>query len=145
MLEGQAYLVSSYSFLLRPKLPMERIPPDCIGPPHVPLGYVVASEKWRGSQLAQGMQGGWAVLSPTFRKPLFKPQAHEIHFLLSLFYYFFKGKTTLVFEDGLSPVDFYLSSRSCILFISEADLVAGTSYRKRLVRVRNVSTMDVRS
>ncbi|XP_049642627.1 Fanconi anemia core complex-associated protein 24 [Suncus etruscus] len=82
---------------------MERIPPDCIGPPHVPLGYVVASEKWRGSQLAQGMQ----------------------------------GKTILVFEDDLSPVDFYLSSRSCILFISEADLVAGTSYRKRLVRVRN--------
>lgn len=45
-----------------------------------------------------------------------------------------------MFEDGLAPVDFYLSSRSCILYVTEADLVAGNGYRKRLVRVRNVST-----
>ncbi|XP_055992902.1 Fanconi anemia core complex-associated protein 24 [Sorex fumeus] len=87
---------------------MERQPPDCTGPTHVPLGYVVASDKWRGSQLAQALQ----------------------------------GKTTLVFEDGLSPVDFYVSSRSCILFISEADLVAGNSYRKRLVKVRNCNHLQ---
>nr|XP_019796552.1 Fanconi anemia core complex-associated protein 24 isoform X2 [Tursiops truncatus] len=77
---------------------------DGTGPMHVPFGHIVANEKWRGSQLAQGMQ----------------------------------GKIKLVFEDGLTPVDFYLSSRSCILYITEADLVAGNGYRKRLVRVRNV-------
>ncbi|ELK00522.1 Fanconi anemia-associated protein of 24 kDa [Pteropus alecto] len=87
---------------------MERNPPDGTGPVHVPFGHIVANEKWRGSQLAQGMQ----------------------------------GKIKLVFEDGLTPVDFYLSSRSCILYVTEADLVAGGSYRKRLVRVRNSSNLQ---
>nr|XP_019796549.1 Fanconi anemia core complex-associated protein 24 isoform X1 [Tursiops truncatus]XP_019796550.1 Fanconi anemia core complex-associated protein 24 isoform X1 [Tursiops truncatus]XP_059855992.1 Fanconi anemia core complex-associated protein 24 isoform X1 [Delphinus delphis] len=81
---------------------------DGTGPMHVPFGHIVANEKWRGSQLAQGMQ----------------------------------GKIKLVFEDGLTPVDFYLSSRSCILYITEADLVAGNGYRKRLVRVRNSSKLQ---
>ncbi|XP_030617131.1 Fanconi anemia core complex-associated protein 24 isoform X2 [Delphinapterus leucas] len=87
---------------------MERNTPDGTGPMHVPFGHIVANEKWRGSQLAQGMQ----------------------------------GKIKLVFEDGLTPVDFYLSSRSCILYITEADLVAGNGYRKRLVRVRNSSKLQ---
>ncbi|XP_020138832.2 Fanconi anemia core complex-associated protein 24 isoform X1 [Microcebus murinus] len=86
---------------------MERGPPDGPGPVHVPLGHIVASEKWRGSQLAQEMQ----------------------------------GKIKLIFEDGLTP-DFYLSNRSCILYVTEADLVAGNGYRKRLVRVRNSSNLQ---
>lgn len=86
---------------------MERRPLDLTGPVHVPFGHIVANEKWRGSQLTQGMQ----------------------------------GKIKLIFEDGLTPVDFYLSSRSCILYITEADLVAGNSYRKRLVVVRNSSNL----
>ncbi|XP_024589911.1 Fanconi anemia core complex-associated protein 24 isoform X2 [Neophocaena asiaeorientalis asiaeorientalis] len=92
----------------RSRPPMERNTPDGTGPMHVPFGHIVANEKWRGSQLAQGMQ----------------------------------GKIKLVFEDGLTPVDFYLSSRSCILYITEADLVAGNGYRKRLVRVRNSSKLQ---
>ncbi|XP_007539527.2 Fanconi anemia core complex-associated protein 24 [Erinaceus europaeus] len=87
---------------------MERAAPGGIGPVHVPFGHIVANEKWRGSELAQGMQ----------------------------------GKIKLVFEDDLTPVDFYLSSRSCILFVTEAELVAGNSYRKRLVRVRNSSNLQ---
>uniref|UniRef100_A0A2K6ULL1 FA core complex associated protein 24 n=1 Tax=Saimiri boliviensis boliviensis TaxID=39432 RepID=A0A2K6ULL1_SAIBB len=83
---------------------MERNPSDGTGPVHVPLGHVVANEKWRRSQLAQEMQ----------------------------------GKIKLIFEDGLTP-DFYLSNRCCVLYVTEADLVAGNGYRKRLVRVRNVS------
>ncbi|XP_014650275.1 PREDICTED: Fanconi anemia core complex-associated protein 24 isoform X3 [Ceratotherium simum simum] len=86
---------------------MEGKPPNGTGPMHVPLGHVVANEKWRGSQLAQEMQ----------------------------------GKVKLVFEAGLTPVDFYLPSRSCILYVTEADLVAGNGYRKRLVRVRNKFTV----
>ncbi|CAH7359030.1 Fanconi anemia core complex-associated protein 24 [Phodopus roborovskii] len=82
---------------------MERNSPGGAGPVHVPLGHIVANEKWRGSQLAQEMQ----------------------------------GKVKLVFEEGLALADFYLSSRSCILYVTEADLVAGHGYRKRLVRVRN--------
>ncbi|XP_049720635.1 Fanconi anemia core complex-associated protein 24 [Elephas maximus indicus] len=92
----------------RAKSPMERTNADDTGPIHVPFGYVVASEKWRGSELAQGLQ----------------------------------GKIKLLFEDCLTPVDFYLSSRSCVLYITEADLVAGNGYRKRLVRVRNSSNLQ---
>lgn len=82
---------------------MERNSPGGTGPVHVPLGHIVANEKWRGSQLAQELQ----------------------------------GKVKLMFEEGLPLADFYLSSRSCILYVTEADLVAGHGYRKRLVRVRN--------
>ncbi|XP_076988360.1 Fanconi anemia core complex-associated protein 24 [Tamandua tetradactyla] len=87
---------------------MERTPSVGTGPVCVPLGHVVANEKWRGSQLAQEMQ----------------------------------GKIKLIFEDGLTPVDFHISNRSCILYITEADLVAGNGYRKRLVRVRNASDLQ---
>lgn len=87
---------------------MERSPPSGAGPTHMPFGHIVAHAKWRGSQLAQEMQ----------------------------------GKIKLVFEDDLSPVDFYLSSKSCILYVTEADLVAGNGYRKRLVRVRNSTTLQ---
>ncbi|KAM5237442.1 Fanconi anemia core complex-associated protein 24 [Ctenodactylus gundi] len=53
-----------------------------------------------------------------------------------------QGKIKLIFEDELTSVDFYLSSRSCILYITEADLVEGNSYRKRLVRVRNSGNLQ---
>ncbi|KAM9610171.1 LOW QUALITY PROTEIN: Fanconi anemia core complex-associated protein 24-like [Trichechus inunguis] len=82
----------------------ERTPPDDTGPIHVPFG----SEKWRGSQLAQGMQ----------------------------------GKFKLIFEVRLTAVAFYLSNRSCILYVTEADSVAGNGYRKRLVWVRNSSYLQ---
>uniref|UniRef100_A0A452R6R2 Fanconi anemia core complex-associated protein 24 pseudonuclease domain-containing protein n=1 Tax=Ursus americanus TaxID=9643 RepID=A0A452R6R2_URSAM len=35
---------------------MARNTPEGTGPMHVPFGHVVANEKWRGSQLVQGMQ-----------------------------------------------------------------------------------------
>ncbi|KAL1769119.1 Fanconi anemia core complex-associated protein 24 [Sigmodon hispidus] len=82
---------------------MERNSPRGPGPVHVPLGHIVANEKWRGSQLTREMQ----------------------------------GRVKIMFEEGLASADFYLSSRSCILYITEADLVAGHDYRKRLVHVRN--------
>ncbi|NWV67708.1 FAP24 protein, partial [Malurus elegans] len=52
-----------------------------------------------------------------------------------------KGKVTLIFEDGLGLVDFHLSNRACILFISEADLVAGNEFKRRLVKLRNASSL----
>ncbi|XP_036604937.1 Fanconi anemia core complex-associated protein 24 [Trichosurus vulpecula] len=75
---------------------------------HVPFGHVVGCEKWRGSQLAQGMQ----------------------------------GKIKLVFEEDLTLADFHLSNRFCILYITEADLVAGNGYKKRIVRLRNASNLQ---
>ncbi|NXD87821.1 FAP24 protein, partial [Halcyon senegalensis] len=73
----------------------------------VPYGHVIANEKWRGSEIAQKLQ----------------------------------GKTRLTFEDGLGLVDFHISNRTCILYISEADLVAGNEFKRRLVRFRNGSSL----
>ncbi|NWZ34873.1 FAP24 protein, partial [Brachypodius atriceps] len=73
----------------------------------VPYGHVIGNEKWRGSEVAQRLQ----------------------------------GKVRLIFEDGLGLVDFHLSNRTCILFISEADLVAGDEFKRRLVRFRNASSL----
>ncbi|XP_064015921.1 Fanconi anemia core complex-associated protein 24 [Pogoniulus pusillus] len=73
----------------------------------VPYGHAVGNEKWRGSEIAQRLQ----------------------------------GKIRLIFEDGLGLVDFHLSSRTCILYISEADLVAGDEFKRRLVRFRNASSL----
>ncbi|NXR96112.1 FAP24 protein, partial [Hypocryptadius cinnamomeus] len=73
----------------------------------VPYGHVIGNEKWRGSELAQRLQ----------------------------------GKVRLIFEDGLGLVDFHLPNRTCILLISEADLVAGDEFKRRLVRFRNASSL----
>ncbi|NXT01071.1 FAP24 protein, partial [Jacana jacana] len=73
----------------------------------VPYGHVIGNEKWRGSEIAQRLQ----------------------------------GKIRLLFEDGLGLVDFHLSNRTCILYISEADLVAGDEFKRRLVRFRNTSSL----
>ncbi|XP_056356415.1 Fanconi anemia core complex-associated protein 24 [Oenanthe melanoleuca] len=73
----------------------------------VPYGHVIGNEKWRGSEVAQRLQ----------------------------------GKVRLIFEDGLGLVDFHLSNRTCILLISEADLVAGDDFKRRLVKFRNASSL----
>lgn len=38
-------------------------------------------------------------------------------------------------------MDFHLPNRTCILFISEADLVAGDEFKRRLVRFRKASSL----
>ncbi|NXO75141.1 FAP24 protein, partial [Sitta europaea] len=81
--------------------------PAAAGSIVVPYGHVVGNEKWRGSEVAQRLQ----------------------------------GKVRLIFEDGLGLVDFHLSNRTCILLISEADLVAGDEFKRRLVRFRNASSL----
>ncbi|KFZ54504.1 Fanconi anemia-associated protein of 24 kDa, partial [Antrostomus carolinensis] len=73
----------------------------------VPYGHVIGNEKWRGSEIAQRLQ----------------------------------GKVRLILEDGLGLVDFHLSNKICILYISEADLVAGDEFKRRLVRFRNASSL----
>ncbi|NWX53298.1 FAP24 protein, partial [Steatornis caripensis] len=52
-----------------------------------------------------------------------------------------QGKIRLIFEGDLGLVDFHLSNRTCILYISEADLVAGDEFKQRLVRFRNASSL----
>ncbi|XP_039183394.1 Fanconi anemia core complex-associated protein 24 isoform X2 [Crotalus tigris] len=52
------------------------------------------------------------------------------------------GKVKLILEDRLGLVDFHLSNRCCILYISEADLVAGNGFKRRLVRFRNACSLQ---
>ncbi|XP_060693891.1 Fanconi anemia core complex-associated protein 24-like isoform X2 [Hemiscyllium ocellatum] len=54
----------------------------------------------------------------------------------------FQGRITVIFEDGLGLVDFHISKRLCVLYVSEADLVAGSAYKRKLVRFRNASTLN---
>lgn len=81
--------------------------PVQIGTKLVPYGHAIGSEKWRGSELAQGLY----------------------------------GKIQLHFEEALGMVDFQLPNRLCVLYISEADLVAGNAFKRRLVRIRNGSNL----
>ncbi|XP_055520907.1 LOW QUALITY PROTEIN: Fanconi anemia core complex-associated protein 24 [Leucoraja erinacea] len=83
-------------------------PPVRAGASAVPRGHVIASEKWRGSQLTVGCQ----------------------------------GRVTVLYEDDLGLVDFHLSQRLCVLYVSESDLVAGNNYRRKLVRFRKASTLN---
>ncbi|KAM5126205.1 Fanconi anemia core complex-associated protein 24 [Mantella aurantiaca] len=52
-----------------------------------------------------------------------------------------QDKIKLIFEDGLGLVDFHLSNRACVLYISEADLVSGNAFKRRLVRFRKASNL----
>ncbi|XP_066570131.1 Fanconi anemia core complex-associated protein 24 [Amia ocellicauda] len=54
----------------------------------------------------------------------------------------FQGKIKPIFEDGLGLVDFHLSNRSCVLYVSESDLVAGSNYKRKLVRFRKASKLN---
>lgn len=45
----------------------------------------------------------------------------------------------ILFEDELGLADFHLPNKSCVLYVSECDVVAGNSYKRKLVRYRNVS------
>ncbi|KAM3870211.1 Fanconi anemia core complex-associated protein 24 [Diretmus argenteus] len=48
-----------------------------------------------------------------------------------------KGGVKIIFEGELDVVDFRLHNKSCILYVSECDIIAGNNYRRKLVRYRN--------
>lgn len=52
------------------------------------------------------------------------------------------GGVKILFENELGVADFHLSNKSCILYVSECDIIAGTSYKRKLVRYRNVSLKE---
>lgn len=52
----------------------------------------------------------------------------------------FKGSVKMIFEEELGVVDFCLSNKTCVLYVSESDLVAGNSYRRKIVRFRNANS-----
>ncbi|XP_067292800.1 Fanconi anemia core complex-associated protein 24 [Pseudorasbora parva] len=52
----------------------------------------------------------------------------------------FKGSVKMIFEEELGVVDFCLGNKTCVLYVSESDLVAGNGYRRKIVRFRNANS-----
>ncbi|XP_051739596.1 Fanconi anemia core complex-associated protein 24 [Ctenopharyngodon idella] len=52
----------------------------------------------------------------------------------------FKGSVKMIFEEELGVVDFCLSNKTCVLYVSESDQVAGNNYRRKIVRFRNANS-----
>ncbi|XP_010739303.2 Fanconi anemia core complex-associated protein 24 [Larimichthys crocea] len=49
------------------------------------------------------------------------------------------GGVKILFENELGVADFHLPNKSSILYVSECDIIAGNSYKRKLVRYRNSS------
>lgn len=45
----------------------------------------------------------------------------------------------ILFESELGAADFHLPNKSCIVYVSECDIIAGNGFKRKLVRHRNVS------
>lgn len=48
--------------------------------------------------------------------------------------------THILLSDGLGVVDFFPSRDAAVIFISEADLISGNGYKRRVVRFRQANT-----
>lgn len=51
------------------------------------------------------------------------------------------GGVKIIFENELGVADLHLPNKSCILYVSECDIIAGNGYKRKLVRFRNVSVL----
>ncbi|XP_029952003.1 Fanconi anemia core complex-associated protein 24-like isoform X2 [Salarias fasciatus] len=50
------------------------------------------------------------------------------------------GGVKILFENELGVADFHLPNRTKVLYVSESDMVAANSYKRKLVRFRNASS-----
>ncbi|XP_032403363.1 Fanconi anemia core complex-associated protein 24 [Xiphophorus hellerii] len=50
------------------------------------------------------------------------------------------GGVKILFEKELGVADFHLPSKTRLLYVSECDIIAGNSYKRKLVRYRNASS-----
>ncbi|XP_047451240.1 Fanconi anemia core complex-associated protein 24 [Mugil cephalus] len=50
------------------------------------------------------------------------------------------GGVKILFENELGVADFHLPNKTSILYVSECDIIAGNSYKRKLVRYRNASS-----
>ncbi|XP_068452501.1 Fanconi anemia core complex-associated protein 24-like [Clinocottus analis] len=50
------------------------------------------------------------------------------------------GGVRVLFENQLGVADFHLPNKGCVLYVSECDVIAGTGYKRKLVRYRNSSS-----
>lgn len=50
------------------------------------------------------------------------------------------GGVKIIFENELGVADLHLPNKSCILYVSECDIIAGNGYKRKLVRFRNAGS-----
>ncbi|CAN9499035.1 unnamed protein product [Ophioblennius macclurei] len=50
------------------------------------------------------------------------------------------GGVKILFEDKLDVADFHLPCKTKILYVSECDMIAANSYKRKLVRFRNINS-----
>ena len=50
------------------------------------------------------------------------------------------GGVNILYEDHLGVVDFHPSEGTGVIYVSEGDLVSGTLYRRKIAKLRMVST-----
>ncbi|KYO32595.1 Fanconi anemia core complex-associated protein 24 isoform X1 [Alligator mississippiensis] len=53
-----------------------------------------------------------------------------------------QGPVRLILEEDLALVDFHLPHGTCVLYVSEADVVAGNGFRRRLAQFRSASNLN---
>ena len=50
----------------------------------------------------------------------------------------FVGVVSVLYDDSIGVLDFLLSSNTGVIYVSESDLVSGTAFRRKLVKLRKV-------
>ncbi|KAL4003986.1 Fanconi anemia core complex-associated protein 24 [Oreochromis niloticus] len=50
------------------------------------------------------------------------------------------GGVKIIFETELGVADFLLPNKSSVLYVSECDIIAGSSYKRKVVRYRNAGS-----
>lgn len=50
------------------------------------------------------------------------------------------GGVQIIFENELRVADFLLPNKASVLYVSECDVIAGSSYKRKLVRYRNAGS-----
>uniref|UniRef100_A0A3B4H7G8 FA core complex associated protein 24 n=1 Tax=Pundamilia nyererei TaxID=303518 RepID=A0A3B4H7G8_9CICH len=52
----------------------------------------------------------------------------------------YSGGVKILFETELGVADFLLPNKSSVLYVSECDIIAGSSYKRKVVRYRNAGS-----
>lgn len=57
----------------------------------------------------------------------------------------FTGGVNVLFEDNTGIIDFYPSEHTGVIYVSEADLVSGAMYKRKMAKLRMVCMLSKHS
>ncbi|PRD36636.1 UNVERIFIED_CONTAM: Faap24 [Trichonephila clavipes] len=87
--------------------------------PQVPPGHIYVNDKWKNSELFT-----------------FLNRMSFILLLFSLKYFCCISRVQTIMIDSMDFIDFYPSTEFAVIFVTEADLVAGINYRRNLAKLK---------